>query len=84
MALSIRNPETEKLARELAAASGETITLAITRALAERLERLRGRATGTDMAEELLKISKRCRALPDKDKRPADEILGYNATGAPE
>jgi hypothetical protein len=36
------------------------------------------------MAEELLKISKRCRALPDKDKRPADEILGYNAAGAPE
>jgi antitoxin VapB len=84
LALSIRNPETERLARELAAASGETITMAITRALAKWLERLRDRATGIDMAEELLKISKRCRAFPDKDKRPTDEILGYNAAGAAE
>jgi antitoxin VapB len=41
MALSIRNAKAEKLARELAAESGETITQTITRALEERLERLR-------------------------------------------
>ena len=84
MALSIRNPKTEKLARELAAESGETITMAITHALEERLERLRGRSTPSDMIEELMKISMRCRAILDKDKRSADEILGYDAAGVPD
>ncbi len=84
MALSIRNPKAEKLAREIAAESGETITQAITLALEERLERLRGRSTATDLAEEILKISKRCSGIPDRDKRSADEILGYDDTGVPE
>ena len=84
MALSIKNPKAEKLAREIAAESGETITRAITLALEERLERLRGRSTATNLTEELLKISTRCSAIPDRDKRPADEILGYDAAGVPE
>lgn len=57
MALSIRNPKTEKLARELAAESGGTITQAITHALEERLKRLRSRFTAPDLAEEILTIS---------------------------
>lgn len=83
MALSIRNTKTEKLARKLAAESEETITQAITRALEERLERVRGRSTSVDVAEELLKISQRCSALPDRDQRSADEILGYDSAGVP-
>ena len=83
MALSIRNTKTEKLARELAAESGETITQAITHALEERMERLRGRSATTDVVEEILKISKRCRAIPDQDQRSADEILNYGPTGVP-
>jgi len=84
MALSIRNSKAEKLARELAAESGETITQTITHALEERLGRLRGRSTGTDLVEEILKISKRCSAIPDLDQRSADEILGYDSVGAPQ
>jgi antitoxin VapB len=83
MALSIRNPKTEKLARELADESGETITQAITHALEERLERLRGRSTATNLVEELLKISRRCSEIPDRDHRSADEILGYDSQGVP-
>jgi antitoxin VapB len=83
MALSIRNPKAEKLARELAAESGETITQAITCALEEKLERLRGHSTVTDLMEEILKISKRCSALPDQDQRSVDEILGYDSVGVP-
>jgi antitoxin VapB len=83
MALSIRNPKTEKLARKLAAESKETITQAITRALEERLERVRGRSESIDVAEELLKISQRCSAIPDRDRRSADEILGYDSLGVP-
>lgn len=83
MAISIRNLKAEKLARELAAESGENITQAITNALEERLERIRGRSTATDLAEEILKISKRCRTIPDQDQRSPEEILGYDPAGVP-
>lgn len=83
MALSIRNPKAEKLAREVAAESGENITQAIIHALEERLLRLKGRRSTTEIAEEIMKISFRCRALPEKDPRGADEILGYDETGGP-
>ena len=84
MALSIRNPKAEKLARELAAESGENITQAITRALEERLQRLRGRSAAIDLAEEIMKISRRCSKIPDRDQRSTDEILGYDSAGVPE
>jgi antitoxin VapB len=83
MALSIQNSKAEKLAREVAAQSGETITQAITRALEERLERMRGRRTAADIAAEILKISRRCSQLPDRDARMPDEILEYNGIGVP-
>ena len=84
MALSIRNAKAEKLARELAAESGENITQAITRSLEERLQRLRGRSTAIDLVEEIMKISRRCSEIPDKDQRSPDEILGYGPTGVPD
>lgn len=84
MALSIRNPRAEKLARQVAAESGESLTDAIIKALEERLERLKGRSTATDVAEEIMKISSRCRVLPDRDQRSADEILGYDERGLPQ
>jgi antitoxin VapB len=84
MALSIRNAKAEKLARELAAESGENITQAITRSLEERLQRLRGRSTAIDLAEEIMIISKRCSEIPDQDQRTSDEIMGYGPTGVPE
>jgi antitoxin VapB len=83
MALSIRNARAEKLARQVAAETGESLTKVIIHALEERLERLKGRRTATDEAEEIMKISLRCRALPDKDERSAGEILGYDERGLP-
>jgi antitoxin VapB len=84
MALSIRNAKAEKLARELAAESGENITQAITRSLEERLQRLRGRSTAIDLVEEIMKISRRCSEIPDQDQRSPDDILGYGPTGVPD
>lgn len=81
MALSIRNERAEKLAREVAEASGENLTQAVIHALEEKLERLRGQRTVTDTAREIMKISMRCRALPDLDTRPPDSILGYDENG---
>jgi len=83
MALSIRNPRAEQLAREVAAEGGENLTEAIIRALEERLERLRGRRTTIDTAEEIMRIAERCSSLPDQDRRSPEEILEYNDTGVP-
>jgi hypothetical protein len=48
------------------------------------LQRLRGRSTAIDLVEEIMKISRRCSELPDKDQRSPEEILGYNPKGVPE
>ena len=84
MALCIRNSRADKLARQVAAESGESLTEAIIHALEERLERLQGRRTITDVAEEIMRISIRCRALPEIDPRSADELLSYEETGLPQ
>lgn len=82
MALSIKDPEADRLAREVAKATGETLTAAIIQSLRERLARLR-RARGPRLSEELLKIGRRCAALPVKDQRSADDIIGYDDHGLP-
>ncbi len=81
MAISIRNPEAERLAREVAARSGENITKAIIHSLEERLQRLTDQQRVPARVQELRAIAKRCKALPDLDPRPADVILGYNEHG---
>lgn len=82
MALSIRNRKTERMARQVAAETGETLTDAITVALEERLLRLRGRKTAPDVFEEIMNISRRCAALPRMDPRSPDEIIGYDQNGS--
>ncbi len=81
MALSIKNPEAELLARQVAGRAGESVTRAVIVALEERLERLTGTRRGPDLERALLAISRRCTALPDVDPRSPDEILGYDAIG---
>jgi antitoxin VapB len=82
MGISLKNDKAEKLARQVAAEAGESLTDAIIHALEERLERLKGRRTVPDLAEGLMTISRRCRSLPDLDDRRADEILGYDEKGS--
>ena len=82
MALSLKDRETDRLAREVAALTGETLTDAIRKALAERLERerlRRGEAAG--LADRLEHLGRECAALPDVDTRTPDEIVGYDETG---
>ena len=81
MALSIKNVEAERLARELAEERGTTVTGAIIGALEEALRRTRHRKVAPSIREAILEISDRCAALPDIDTRPADEILGYDEQG---
>ena len=83
MALSIKHPEVDQLARELAARTGETLTEAVLTALRERLRREQGWVLKPKLMDELLAISDRCAALPDFDTRTPEEIIGYDEHGIP-
>ena len=61
MSLNIKNPETCRLAQEMAELAGESKTQAITVALRERLER--ERSSSDTLAADLHAIGQRCAAL---------------------
>ena len=83
MALSIKHPEADQLARELAACTGETLTEAVLNALRERLMREQGRVKMPRLRDELRAIRQRCSALPVLDDRSPEAILGYDEQGLP-
>ncbi|HET6566875.1 MAG TPA: type II toxin-antitoxin system VapB family antitoxin [Rhodothermales bacterium] len=83
MALSIKNPEAERLARELARLTNESLTETVLRALRQRLQREQGRKHGQDFFAEVRRIQDRIARLPVRDDRPADEIIGYDERGLP-
>ena len=72
MSLNIKNPETCRLAGELAELTGETKTGAITAALRERLERERRERSVEARTEELLAIGRRCAAMLGEGPWAAD------------
>lgn len=81
MGLSIKNDEVERMARQLAAQRGVSITEAIKQSLED--------AIASEVAEKekrlqrLLAISDRAAALPRLTDLSDDEILGYDEIGAP-
>lgn len=90
MALNIKDPETERLAAEVARLAGESKTGAIRVALRERKQRLELERPGADGAAELrrwleedvwpeLPAGRRGRA-PSQEEQ--DELLGYHRVGA--
>jgi len=83
VALNIKDDNADRLVRELAAETGESITTAVTVAVRERLERLRGAVPREQRLHEIRRISARSAALPVLDERSADEILGYDQRGLP-
>ena len=83
MPLSIKDPEADRLAREVSKATGETLTAAIVQSLRERLQRVR-RGRRVKLSDELLVIGRRCAVLPIKDARTPEEVLGYDRHGLPD
>jgi len=82
MAISLKDPETDRLAREVAALTGESLTLSIRNALAERLERERlKRGAPLNVAARLEEVARYCSSLPDLDTRTPEEIIGYDEQG---
>ena len=88
MSMNIKNAETHRLARELAALTGESVTEAVTRALRERLERIRGTRDGAlegeALVQLLLEIGRECAAHMREPFKSVDhgELL-YDELGLP-
>ena len=83
MAFSIKDPETERLARNLAQLTGESITAATKRAIEERLRRVGGHSRKAALLQDLADIRRRWSALPVLDDRTPEDILGYDEHGLP-
>ncbi len=83
MSLNIKNEKAHRLARELASLTGESMTVAVSEAIRERLERVRGNSR-EDLAERILKIGRDCAAhLKEPYKSiDIDELL-YDEKGMP-
>ncbi|MEM6491179.1 MAG: type II toxin-antitoxin system VapB family antitoxin [Pseudomonadota bacterium] len=80
MAFNVKDPETDRLVRELAARTGEGVTGAIRSAVAEKLERLPPKED--DNATRLARIYEvlaEFDAMPRRNKDVTeDQILGYD------
>ena len=80
MSLNIKNEETHRLAQELAAMTGESLTAAVTEAVRERLERVKSKG----MKERLMKIAKECAPRWKEPFRSMDHgDLLYDEKGLP-
>lgn len=80
MALNIKDPEATRLARELAHETGESLTTAVSVAVRERLDRVRGKRGRKAAVDRVLRG---IWALPRLDARTPEEILGYDERGVP-
>jgi antitoxin VapB len=81
--MSIKSMEVERLAREIASKTGESMTGAIKTALEERLERLKRQRNSDLLLGQLREILRRVDTLPILDPRSPDEIVGYDEHGLP-
>jgi antitoxin VapB len=82
MALSIKTEDADRLARELAALTHESLTEAVTTALRERLERVQA-SRRSDYEARLKRLVDEYNSYEVVDDRSADELLGYDENGLP-
>lgn len=75
MSLNIKNEEIHHRARELAQLTGETMTVAVDRAIAERLDRIHRKRNQAARAARLLEIGRECSQLPLLDSRTPEQML---------
>jgi antitoxin VapB len=83
MSLNIKNTETSRLVQELAEMTGESLTGAVTEAVRERLERLRGEGASS-LTDRLLAIGRDCAdRLPEPYRSSDHADLLYGEDGLP-
>jgi antitoxin VapB len=83
------DPDTERLANQLAEATGKPLPMIVKEAIAAKAEavgvslRERKRLSGQDLIDRMTAISDRCAGLPVLDPRSPEEIIGYDEFGVP-
>jgi antitoxin VapB len=83
MSLNIKKEEAHRMAQELARLTGESMTAAVSEAIRERLERVRG-SSGKGIAERILEIGRDCAAHLEEPFKSMDiDELLYDEKGLP-
>ncbi len=83
MALNIKSERAHQLAHQVAERTGQTLTEVVTEALERRLSALGDDRDGDLMDAEVAEIQAFLAAIPDRDDRSPEEILGYDSHGLP-
>ena len=79
MSLNIKNEETHRMAQELAALTGESMTAAVTEAVRERLARVKGGTIRERISKIQAQVAKELKGKPLPDHA---ELL-YDEKGLP-
>jgi antitoxin VapB len=83
MSLNLKSDEAHRLARELADATGDSMTAAVIDAMRERLARLR-RGSEDEFVRRILAIGRDCAAHLTEEERTMDpDDLLYDENGLP-
>jgi len=83
MSINIKSDHADRLARELATLTGESLTDAVTIAVSERLERKRADSQRRARLHAIMSIAADFAQLDVLDARHPDELLGYDENGLP-
>ena len=83
MPLNIKDADTHAMAKRLASLTGESLTAAVKHTIQAKLQQVERTRGGAPLAEELDHIALYCAKLPRRDRRRADQIIGYDESGLP-
>ena len=83
MPLNIKDSETHALAKRLASLTGESLNQAVKQAIQEKLAQVKKNRGVIRLADELDHIALHCAGLPRRDRRSAEQIIGYDERGLP-
>ena len=83
MTLSIKNPKADRLAKELAKATGQTVTEAVIDALEANLKVARARRVTVDPSGEVGDLQAFVAGLPDQSPLSPHDVLDYDEHGLP-
>jgi antitoxin VapB len=81
--LTIESEDAVRLAEQLAELTGEPVSVAVVRALAEQVARERRKRAADDLARELVEIGRRCAARLEPPFSSADHADLYGPDGLP-
>jgi antitoxin VapB len=83
MALTIDDPEVERLAAEVAERTGETPAGVAARLLRQSLQPKTTASRRPRPSEVFAAARQRLAAIPNRDPRSAEDIIGYDERGLP-